>query len=63
MLATARELLEQDTPEKFQVDGVGEYQQPRCPQCQSLDVAFNELNKRIAYGGMLFAGNSDPNEE
>jgi hypothetical protein len=54
--ATARELLEQATPEKFQVDGVGEYQQPRCPQCQSLDVAFNELNKRIAYGGMLFAG-------
>src|ERR1700730_11930302 len=54
--ATARELLEQATPEKFQVDGVGEYQQPRCPQCQSLDVAFNELNKRIAYGGMLLAG-------
>jgi hypothetical protein len=53
---TARKLLEQDTPEKFQVDGVGEYQQPRCPRCQSLDVAFNELNRRIAYGGMLFAG-------
>lgn len=53
---TARKLLEQDTPEKFQVDGIGEYQQPRCPRCQSLDVALNELNKRIAYSGMLFAG-------
>jgi hypothetical protein len=37
---TARKLLAQDTPDKFQVDWVGEYQQPRCPRCQSLDVAF-----------------------
>jgi hypothetical protein len=53
---TASKMLAQDTPDKFQVDGVGEYQQPRCPRCQSLDVAFDELNKRIAYGGMLFVG-------
>ncbi len=52
---TARKLLAQETPEKFDVEGVGEYKQPRCPRCQSLDVAFDELNKRIAYGGMLFA--------
>jgi hypothetical protein len=52
---TASKLLAQETPGKFDVDGVGEYQQPRCPRCQSLDVAFDELNKRIAYGGMLFA--------
>jgi len=52
----ASKLLAQETPEKFDVDGVGEYKQPRCPRCQSLDVAFDELNKRIAYGGMLFAG-------
>jgi hypothetical protein len=52
---TARKILDQETPEKFDVDGVGEYKQPRCPQCQSLDVAFDELNKRIAYGGMLLA--------
>lgn len=53
---TAIKLLAQETPEKFNVDGVGEYEQPRCPRCKSLDVAFDELNKRIAYGGMLFAG-------
>jgi hypothetical protein len=53
---TANELLAQETPSKFDVDGVGEYQQPRCPKCQSMDVAFDELNKRVAYGGMLFAG-------
>ncbi|HEY4818660.1 MAG TPA: hypothetical protein VIH67_14620 [Candidatus Acidoferrum sp.] len=53
---TASKLIAQETPEKFDVDGFGEYQQPRCPRCQSLDVAFDELDKRIAYGGMLFAG-------
>ena len=52
---TARKLLAQETPAKFDVEGVGEYKQPRCPRCQSLDVAFDELNKRIAYSGMLFA--------
>jgi hypothetical protein len=52
---TANKVLAQETPEKFDVDGVGEYKQPRCPRCQSLDVAFDELNKRIAYGGMLLA--------
>lgn len=53
---TANKLLAQETPSKFDVEGVGEYQQPRCPKCQGLDVAFDELNKRVAYGGMLFAG-------
>ena len=52
---TASKLLAQEPPDRFDVDGVGEYQQPRCPRCQSMDVAFDELNKRIAYGGMLFA--------
>ena len=53
---TASKLLAQETPDKFDVDGVGEYDQPRCPRCQSLDVSYDELNKRIAYGGMLVAG-------
>lgn len=53
---TAIKLLEQGTPQNFQVDGVGEYRQPRCPRCRSLNVDLDELNKRIAYGGMLFAG-------
>lgn len=53
---TASKLLTQETPPQFDVQGVGEYQQPRCPRCQSLDIIFDELNKRIAYGGMLVAG-------
>ena len=50
---TARKLLEENIPEKFDVTGVGEYAQPRCPQCGSLDVSFDALNKQIAYPGLF----------
>jgi hypothetical protein len=50
---TARKVLEQNIPEKLEVTGVGEYLQPPCPQCGSLDVSFNELNKQIAYPGFF----------
>ncbi len=58
-VATAAELLDQGPPEAFDVDGVGEYKQPRCPNCQSLDVSFEELDKPVAYGslaGVWFTG-------
>ncbi len=46
----SNEILNQPIPEEFEVEGLGEYEQPRCPTCQSLDVVFEELNKPIAYG-------------
>jgi len=36
----ANEILNLPIPESFEVDGVGEYRQPRCPVCGSLDVSF-----------------------
>jgi len=45
----ANEILNQPIPEDFDVAGVGEYQQPHCPNCQSLDVTFKELNRPISY--------------
>jgi hypothetical protein len=55
----ANEILDQPIPEGFDVAGVGEYQQPHCPNCQSLDVSFQELNRPIAYSaafiGLPFA--------
>jgi hypothetical protein len=45
----ANAILEQPIPEGFEVPGVGEYQQPRCPKCQSLDITFQELDKPVAY--------------
>ena len=45
----ANAVLNQPIPESLDVEGVGEYQQPRCPVCKSLDVSFEELHKKIAY--------------
>src|SRR5579872_1908 len=45
----ANEILNQPIPEDFDVEGVGEYQQPHCPNCHSLDVSFKELNRPISY--------------
>lgn len=53
---TARKLLEEKTPEKFDVDGVGEYVQPRCPKCGSMDVGFDEVDKQSAHLAMALVG-------
>ena len=45
----AAAILDQPIPEGFDVAGVGEYQQPRCPKCESLDVTFQELDRPVAY--------------
>lgn len=47
--AIARKLLDQPILEGMYVHGVGLYEQPRCPKCQSLDVNFQELDRPIAY--------------
>ena len=49
----ARQLLEGQAPEKFEVEGVGEYEQPKCPNCGSLDISFEELDRKIAHTGLL----------
>lgn len=46
---TANQILNQPIPDGFDVSGIGEYQQPRCPACQSLDVSYRELNKPVSY--------------
>jgi hypothetical protein len=45
----AEEILSQPIPESLDVEGVGDYQQPTCPKCHSLDVSFQELEKS-SYG-------------
>ena len=46
----ANAILNQPIPETIEVEGVGSYAQPKCPQCQSLDVSFRELDKFFSYG-------------
>jgi hypothetical protein len=45
----AQKLLDEPILEGLYVHGVGLYEQPRCPKCQSLDVNFRELDRPIAY--------------
>jgi len=51
---SAREMLSQPIPERIEVAGVGDYEQPRCPKCQSLDVTFQELDGPVAYVSAYF---------
>lgn len=45
----ARKLLDEPILEGMYVQGIGLYEQPRCPKCESLDVNFRELDRPIAY--------------
>jgi hypothetical protein len=47
--AKARQILDEPILEGLYVEGVGLYEQPRCPKCGSLDVNFQELDRPIAY--------------
>ncbi len=49
---TAAKLLDERTPEKFDVEGVGEYEQPHCPRCGSMDISLDGLNKPLTFGAM-----------
>jgi Putative prokaryotic signal transducing protein len=40
----AETILNDPIPEGLYVHGVGLYEQPRCPKCNSLDVTFQELD-------------------
>lgn len=49
----AREVLAAGIPETFEAEGVGEYRQPKCPNCSSLDISFEELDRKIAHVSLL----------
>ncbi|HET7205517.1 MAG TPA: hypothetical protein VFI95_02955 [Terriglobales bacterium] len=50
----ALEVLREPPPEIFLQDEVGEvYQQPRCPQCESRDVAFESIDRSLSYALMF----------
>lgn len=41
----ASEILNQPIPEMLDVEGVGNFEQPKCPKCQSLDVTYMEYKQ------------------
>jgi hypothetical protein len=50
-VGAAEEVLSQPIPHHLDVSGVGEYEQPMCPKCGSLDISFQELAP-VAYLSM-----------
>jgi hypothetical protein len=54
----ATAIPDEPTPERLDVEGVGEYQPPRCPECHCLDVNFEQLNRKVVHRGM--AWHTDP---
>jgi len=50
----ANSILDQPIPEDFRVAGIGEYEQPHCPKCQSLDINFQELDRPVAFVSAYF---------
>lgn len=48
----AQEILSQPIPEAIEVEADGSYEQPKCPQCHSLDISYQPLNKLVSYGSM-----------
>lgn len=42
-------VLDQNPIEKFDVAGVGEFRQPHCPRCDSLNISFGGVGKRLSY--------------
>jgi len=49
----ANEILNQPIPNEIDFDDAAKFEQPHCPQCQSLDINFEELYKLMAYGTMF----------
>ena len=49
----ALDVLMQPAPANLEVEGVGTYQQPGCPRCNSLEVSFEALNRPVAYGSAM----------
>lgn len=49
----ANEILRQPISEELELEGTEVYRQPHCPNCQSLDVNFQELYKPIAFGSLF----------
>jgi len=52
----ATQVLGQEIPERFTVEGVGDFEQPQCPQCQSLDISYQDLDKSVAHSSVLGLG-------
>lgn len=52
----AVQILNQEIPDKFDFGGAENFDQPRCPQCNSLDITYDDLNKPATYATAFMLG-------
>ena len=52
----AREILAQPVPEEFYFGALGEYEQPRCPRCGSVEITFEGASRGAALLSLYVAG-------
>jgi hypothetical protein len=52
----ADQILSQEIPDKFDFEGAEDFDQPRCPQCNSLDITYDDLNKPATYASTFMLG-------
>ncbi len=52
----AQDILSQPVPENFEVEGVGTFEQPRCPTCGSVEISHQpSLDKKVGLTGLFAA--------
>ncbi len=52
----AAQILNKEIPEKFSFEGAEDFEQPRCPQCRSLTISYEDLNKPATYATAFVLG-------
>lgn len=52
--AEAEQVLSQPIPDHLDVSGIGDFEQPKCPKCGSLDISFRE-SQPAAYLSMALS--------
>jgi hypothetical protein len=50
---SAIQILNQEIPDKFDFGGAEDFDQPRCPQCNSLEITYDDLNKPATYAALM----------
>jgi hypothetical protein len=50
--AAANDLLDQPIPHTIAFEGDGEFDQPHCPECHSIDISFEGSNRKAALASL-----------
>jgi|SRR5579872_2834062 len=49
----ALQILNQPIPESFSVEDDVDFSQPRCPKCNSVDISYHDIDKKLSYASLF----------